>query len=198
VVLRSHPFAQTAILILLLVGGCRSTEKLACSYRARESANNPTLQTQEIQPRGVCGTPLSDGTLSIDPAHFEVLSFSNGLASILTSDGWYYVRADGRNAPVVSYDNGPDYFSEGLARTIRSGKIGFIDPSLSEIIQPSWDFAFPFNEGRAVVCQGCQSRPTADGEHFEMLGGTWGYINHAGEVIVPVKFERHELPVPSS
>ena len=108
------------------------------------------------------------------------------------------MRADGRSAPIVTYDSGPDYFSEGLARTIRSGKIGFIDRSLSEVIPPSWDFAFPFNEGTAVVCQGCQSRPTADGEHSEMVGGAWGYIDHAGEVVVPVTFERDDLPEPGS
>ena len=195
---RRYPLAHTAVLLILLVVGCRSTEKLECAYWARESAENPTPQSQELQPRGGCATRRSEGTLAIEPAHLEALSFSDGLASVLTSDGWYYVRADGRNAPVVTYDNGPDYFSEGLARTVRSGKIGFIDKSLSVVIPPSWDFAFPFTEGRAVVCQLCQARPIADGEHSEMIGGSWGYINHVGAVVVPVTFEREELPVPSS
>jgi hypothetical protein len=104
----------------------------------------------------------------------------------------YYLNSAGRSSPVLWYDNGADYFSDGLARTTRGGKVGFIDRSLTEKIAPTWDFAFPFDGGLALVCQGCRSHPV--GEHFEVRGGVWGYINREGAVVVPVQFEREHLP----
>jgi hypothetical protein len=126
------------------------------------------------------------------------LYFSEGLGQILVyKQSWYYVTPAGRAAPVLTYDNGADYFAENLARTRRAGKIGFIDRSLSDVIPPSWDFAFPFSGGYAVVCNGCREH-AIDDEHSEMRGGAWGYIDHSGEVVVPIQYERDELPLPSS
>ena len=139
-----------------------------------------------------------DGSLAVDSEHLQNLYFSEGLGEILVRTvGWYYVTPTGRTAPVLTYDNGADYFAEGLARTIRAGKVGFIDRSLSEVIPPSWDFAFPFDHGFAVVCNGCRSH-RVDDEHSEMRGGVWGYINPSGEAVVPIKYERDELPSPPS
>lgn len=106
----------------------------------------------------------------------------------------YYLNGAGRSAPVLSYDNGADYFEEGLARTVRGGKVGFIDHDLRERIEPAWDFAFPFSNGFALVCQGCRGHSV--GEHEERRGGRWGYINRDGEVVVPVEFERRRVPPP--
>lgn len=94
---------------------------------------------------------------------------------------------------MLTFDNGPDDFAEGLARTTRSGKIGFIDRQLSEVIAPSWDFAFPFEDGVAVVCQGCRPHPVGDGEHSEVRGGSWGTIDRSGAIVVPVELERDAL-----
>ena len=194
-----HPrsSAIAALLLLLTVVGCRTGQKLPCSYWARETATNPTPQLQELQPRGVCAILPADGRLSVYNDHLNELYFSDGLASVHTPNGWYYVTSAGHTAPVVTFDNGPDYFSEGLARTTRSGKIGFIDRSLSEVIPPSWDFAFPFDGGVAVVCQGCRPHAIHHGEHHEMRGGVWGYVDRAGTEIVPVRFERDQVPAPS-
>ena len=68
----------------------------------------------------------------------------------------------------------------------------FVDKELAEVIPPSWDFAFPFESGLAVVCNGCTPRPV--GEHSEMVGGKWGYIDSQGEVVVPIIHSRDELP----
>lgn len=195
-VTQRSPLAHTAALLLLVLGTCRSAEEVPCVYWAREGASNPTPEEQELQPRGTCASRRPDGRLDIDRNHLNALSFEDGLGSLLTTDGWYYVLPDGRNALVVTLDNGPDYFSEGLARTRRAGKVGFINRSLSEVIPPAWDFAFPFADGLAMVCRDCRSRPTADGEHSEMYGGSWGYIDRTGDVVVPVRFARDQLPAP--
>lgn len=183
-----------ALLLLGFGAGCSGDAKLECSYRAKSSGESPT---PELQARGPCATLEADGTLRVDPEHLEKLDFQSGLGSILVASGWYYVTPAGRTAPVLTFDNGADYFVEGLARTRRAGRVGFIDHSLSEVIAPQWDFAFPFRDGVSVVCQGCRAHPTGDGEHSELRGGLWGYIDHQGAIVVPVRFERDALPEPA-
>jgi len=194
-----HPGSSLLALFLLFpmgAGCCAAEETLSCIYEARETQKNPTPERQEFQPRGGCATLQRDGSLTVHPDHLNELYFRDGLAAIFMSAGWYYVTPAGRTAPVLDYDNGPDYFAEGLARTRRSGKVGFIDRTLAEWISPAWDFAFPFDDGVALVCQGCRSHPTDDGEHFELRGGVWGYIDRKGMAVVPVRFEREQLPLP--
>jgi len=66
---------------------------------------------------------------------------------------------------VFSYDNGPDYPSEGLFRIIKNGKMGFADILTGEIIiEPIYDFVEPFKNGRAQVGLACNFRK--DGEHL--------------------------------
>lgn len=193
-----HPGPSLLVLsLLILMGAGRAAdETVSCVYAARETEKNPTPERQELQPRGECATLRRDGSLTVHPDHLHALHFGDGLAAIFVPTGWYYVTPAGRTAPVLTYDNGPDYFAEGLARTHRSGKVGFIDHALAERIPPVWDFAFPFDGGVALVCQGCRSHPTEDGEHFEQRGGLWGYIDREGKAVVPVLFERERLPLP--
>ena len=170
-----------------------SGEALECTYVARETERNPTPLDQEHQPRGPCATLESDGSVTVHADHLKDLYFADDLAAILVPAGWFYATSTGRTAPVLTYDNGADYFEEGLARTIRGGKVGFIDRELTEVIPPTWDFAFPFVDGLAVVCEGCSSR-SVDDEHSEVRGGVWGYVNRSGEVVVPIEYERDDLP----
>ena len=183
-------------LLLLASAGCATDDTLPCAYAARATSENPTPELQELQPRGRCATLRRDGSLAVHPDHLNELQFDDGLSAVLVSGGWYYVTPAGRTAPVLTFDNGADYFAEGLARTHRAGKVGFIDRSLTERIGPAWDFAFPFDGGVALVCQGCRSHATGEGEHLELRGGAWGYIDREGAVVVPVRFERKQLPAP--
>ena len=56
--------------------------------------------------------------------------------------------------------------------------------SLSE---SQFDFAFPFHEGLAAICVGCKEDP--EGEYHSVKGGTWGYINRRGKIVIPAQFE---------
>jgi hypothetical protein len=183
-------------LLLLLAGaGCAPGETVDCTYQARETRRNPSPDLQGFQPRGRCATLRSDGSLTVDREHLAEIAFTEGLGLIWVPAGWYYVTPAGRTAPVLTYDNGADPFEEGLARTTRGGKIGFVDRELTAVIPPTWDFAFPFAGGFAVVCDGCRRHPVGD-EHTEMRGGTWGYIDRSGKVVVPIRYERDQLPPP--
>lgn len=80
------------------------------------------------------------------------------------------------------YDNGPDYFSEGVRRFVKNGKVGFADRNGKTIIEAKHDFVSPFNYGYAAFCDGCDWEKTED-EHKSMVGGTWGVMNFKGEIV---------------
>ena len=113
-----------------------------------------------------------------------------GIAAVVDGDGWLYIDRQGR--PVVRpfpFDNGPDYFVEGLSRYREKGKIGFIDPAGRIVIPAAFDFAFLFSEGRAAVCNGCGLEKT-DYEQKMVVGGKWGYIDRSGRIVIPLEYER--------
>lgn len=113
---------------------------------------------------------------------------SDDIAYLSSEFGPFYFLKSGLARKTIYYDNGPDYFQEGFARTSWNGKIGFIDKKLTIIIPPSYDFAFPFQDGVSLVCNGCKQQ--ADGEHTEMVGGKWGFINISGNVVIPISYSK--------
>lgn len=139
-----------------------------------------------------CARRGTDGRVTVRPEVAAAESPEGGLAVVLIDGEPYYVNTSGVAARTLWYDNGPDPFASGVARTVRDGKIGFVDENLVEVIPATWDFAFPFEGGFARVCTGCTTK--ADGEHGVVSGGTWGFIDRQGEVVVPVIHERDDLP----
>jgi hypothetical protein len=120
-------------------------------------------------------------------------------AIFIGDDGLYFVNRAGATAPAFFFDNGPDPFAEGLARTIRNRKVGFVNTALDEVIAPAWDWASPFSAGVAAVCIGCVSKPVFPGaEHSVMTGGKWGYIDRHGSPVVPVAYTTKDLPSPEA
>jgi WG containing repeat len=109
-----------------------------------------------------------------------------------------FVLASGKTAPALPFDNGPDYFVEGLARTVRDGKVGFVNEALDVVVPREWDFAFPFEDGFARVCTGCSIEHHGTEEHGEVRGGAWGWIDRQGRVVVPVEHTQESLPPPPS
>lgn len=147
------------------------------------------------------GAPLvcqadGNGVIQLAPASIPQLSFDgDGLSAILVDKrDLYFVSRQGRTAPAFVYDNGPDTVVEGLARTTKSGRIGFVNPLLEVVVEPVWDFAFPFQQGVAVVCMGCTPTAGPGEEHRTVTGGKWGYIDKRGKVVVPVEHESQKLP----
>ena len=116
----------------------------------------------------------------------ELVLKKGSLEYIHSSDyGEFYVNESGFIRRAKFFDNGADYFEEGLARTKVKGKIGFFDKDLKIVIPPIFDFAFPFKNGISIVCMGCKSQK--DGEHWSVIGGKWGTINKKGEIVSALK-----------
>ena len=113
------------------------------------------------------------------------------MADIRIHDGIYYINKNAKLVRTYLFDNGPDYFKEGLARTVKNNKFGFINKKLTLVIKPQYDFAFPFANGVAKVCIGCVLKPY--GEHKTVEGGQWGQIDKQGNVVTNIKYTKKEL-----
>lgn len=100
---------------------------------------------------------------------------AQGLSPTQDEQGWVYVNEKGAAVlrPFI-YDNGPDYFEEGLARFVAKGKMGFHDQSLKVWIPARYDFAFPFVHGKAKVGMNCKLIP--EGEHRSVRCQHWETI----------------------
>ena len=111
------------------------------------------------------------------------LDFSkHDLVAKLIGDSWYYIRKDGKAISVMRGDDGKaDKFKEGLARIKINGKIGFFNKTLDIILVPIYDFAFPFHNGVAEVCLGCQEEE--DDGHSILNGGSWKRIDRTGLIL---------------
>ena len=82
---------------------------------------------------------------------------------------------------VKTYDNGPDYISEGLFRIIIEGKTGYANEAGEIIIQPQYACTAPFEEGKARVALKCEL--IKEGEHTRMESEEWFFIDTLGNRI---------------
>lgn len=143
------------------------------------------------EQEGLWGYADKEGKVIIKPRFIIANDFSSeGIAAVVDDDGWVYINTKGENVvrPYV-FDNGPDYFREGLARFITDNKFGFFDKTGKVIIEAQFDFALPFHEGLAAICMDCKILQT-DEEHSTVVGGKWGYINKEGKIVVPLIFDK--------
>ena len=129
-----------------------------------------------------CAWKDANGQVHFSRQHLQRLAYdARGLASVYVG-GWRYVARNGRSAAVMTFDNGADPFANGLARSPQAKKVGYIDPTLRTVIPARFDGAYPFENGLAVVCNGC--RVVADGEHSSNADGSWGCIDRRGRFVV--------------
>jgi len=180
------------ILLALLCLSCTTKKDcigtIDCLYRTTDSLSNQA----QLQPRGKCAF-FKNGQIYICNSTIKKLLFSKkGLSNIYTSKyGWLFVKTDGSTIPTITFDNGSDYFVENMARYTDNGKIGFIDEYGKIVIKADYDFAFPFQNSYAIVCNGCT--PIPDDEYFVLTGGTWGCIDKNGIIILPLKYKKNEI-----
>ncbi|WP_288447325.1 WG repeat-containing protein [uncultured Chryseobacterium sp.] len=127
---------------------------------------------------------LKDG----DPVEGETILFDGSKEGEKTEkNAWGYVYD--KNGKFLYqpflYDNGADYFSEGLRRLVKNGKVGFADRNGKIVIEAEHDFAFPFNYGYAAFCDGCDWEKTNE-EHRSIVGGKWGVMDVKGQTVQPL------------
>jgi len=167
-------------------------ENFECAYYTKPK---PNQEYGEIETFDDCGTLIGD-TLTLKEKHIKNIGFQKGeeaqyeLNTIYSSVGFFNVTKEGKTLKMYIFDNGTDYYSEGLARYIANNKIGFTDTKLNIIIPAKYDYALPFKNGFAIVSNGChQERSFPEDEHTSVVGGLWGAIDKNGTVVVPLKYK---------
>lgn len=128
------------------------------------------------------------------PARYSMATEFNrhGVASVIEGSKAYLIDSTGvKKFEMFIFDNGPDYFEDGLARFIEKGKMGFFDETGKKVIPASFDFVYPFESGYAIACNAC--RKVYSGEHWRMTGGVWLVIDKKGRQAVSAGFD--DLPV---
>lgn len=122
---------------------------------------------------------------------FETPSDSSEISNVEYIDNDGFVAFDKNNKKlftIFSFDNGPDYTSDGLFRIIENNKIGYANEQGKIIIQPQFSAALPFQNGLAAFCEDCIT--AQDGEHSNWTGGKWGFINKQGEIVIEPVYDK--------
>lgn len=176
------------VLIAMLV----STSSQASAGALVECGYVGNEPTAEFQSHRDCAEIIS-GKVTMTGEHLSRMRFNaDGLAVLSVSGQHYYVKPGGALLPVLAYDNGADGFSEGLTRSRVAGKVAFFDADFTQVIPPKYDWAWPFEAGRALVCLGCRAGPPDSDNHVAVSGGTWGYVDRKGVEVVPVIYSKEE------
>ena len=150
------------------------------------------LEFNAVEENGKWGYIDRNGNWIIRPQFVLAQDFLNtGIAAVIDDSGWVYIDKKGNHVirPFI-FDNGPDYFSEGLARFTVNERFGYFDQYGKIVIPPLFNYARPFCGGLAAVCEGGEIKH--EGEHSTWFGGRWGFINKKGEIIVPFIYDQVE------
>jgi len=178
------------LIFIALISSANAQEFGECGYIPKRTEQ---YQYPEWEILKGCAS-YENGVLKIAKEHMENLNFGElNTARFFASEQHFYVKPDGKFLPVIFYDNGADSYQEGLTRSLLNGKIAYFNINFELILAPNYDWAWPFQEGRALVCKGCTLTPVEDG-HTALEGGVWGYINKEGKEVVPVKYTASEVP----
>lgn len=89
------------------------------------------------------------------------------------------------------YDNGPDYWKEGIRRYVENGKIGYVDIWGNKITEAIFGFGSPFNYGYADAYTGKMKRSYFAGdEHWKAVPdddlGEYVLLNSKGQQVAPL------------
>lgn len=142
-----------------------------------------------FEENGLFGYKNKSGKVIIKPQYQQAMDFTKEKVSFVVHNN-RWVCIDTKNNILLEafiYDNGPDYYSENFARFIENKKIGYFDSYCKKKISASFDFAYPFENGYAKVCNGCESK--LDGEHYTIFGGNNGMIDKKGKIVIPIEYD---------
>lgn len=146
-------------------------------YPINKTDDNPY---GEIQKYDSCIIMNIHNRYVVVDKHLKNISFENTKIAVLEIDsiGPAYINKLGKIVLMHRFENGPDYFAEGLARNIVNKKIGFVNKELNTVIEPKFDAAFPFKNGRAKV--GINCKKVKMGEHSKWECKEWFWIDKNG------------------
>lgn len=141
-----------------------------------------------------CGRIDEQGALHVDQSLLQRVYFKGTEPScLLLPDRAFYIDKRGKAVETYLFDAGCDYYSEGLVRAPSVQGTRFIDDTLTEVIATPYQFAMPFHEGVAVVCDELHLRHDLYKGRQKLVGGRCGYIDKKGALIVPLHYPIDEI-----
>lgn len=164
--------------------------------KAAESCFYPSKQDGGVISQfDDCGLIKGD-KIQLKKKHIQNLTYDRkGLACIiLDTKNLFYFSVNGNSQRAHFYDNGCDYFKDGLARGVVNGKMVFINEALEIILNPGFDLLYPYQCGHAIAC----NKPfmeKIDGEHTSLKGGKCGLINKHGNLVIEPRYRIEESKI---
>ncbi len=116
--------------------------------------------------------------------------FYDGLALVRLGGKCGFIDVEGKEVTPIQYEDAYS-FSEGLAAVKLNGKWGFIDATGQEVIPAQYDDVYlhadqlEFYEDDSLLYRG----GFYGGLTAVMRGDKWGFIDTAGEMVVPYQYE---------
>jgi hypothetical protein len=165
----------TILLLVLSLAGCRQAFK-----------NNDYLVSFNDTITNQSGYKTSNGDIAIPLGKYERCltdTFKTYAIVVKQNSGFLAIdRKENVMYEIFSYDNGPDYPSEGLFRILENKKIGYADSTSGKVvIKTQFDCAWPFENGVAKVSTDCKTE--SQGEHANWISDHWFYIDKTGKKV---------------
>lgn len=164
------------------------------TYAADDREKDLTL-VPFLDPRtNLYGYQTPAGQLIIRPQFSSAFEFSKyGIADVYMASSKEWLKIDKSGKPIVTsyfFDNGPDYYVNGLSRFVKNNKIGFINRKGRPIIPAEYDWAgtFTYNFPITLVAKGCKLVNLSTSEEI-MKGGKWGAIDRYGKLVIPLIYD---------
>jgi hypothetical protein len=158
------------------------------------------------EPVALAATPFEDeegnygyrsesGEIVIEAKYLMASEFTGDVASVVGDGGFWFIDRRGETlAKAFVVDNAADEFVEGRARIVEgdnpNARYGFIASDKTIAVAPSWSWLLPYSEGLAPVCKDCVHERMD--EYWITKGGTWGYIDLEGKVVIEPRFSAAE------
>ncbi len=182
------------ILLLIAFTACtdasqkNETSQTDASQTDIKQTNAPAAEPWilvEDESTGLSSYQTKDGKIEI-PADTYAKSLTDTFhtyAIVLTKNDYKWVvidRSQKVQYEVFPFDNGPDYPSDGLFRIMQNGKIGYADATdYKVVIEPQFDCAYPFENGKAKVSKKCTT--IVDGDHQIWKSDEWQFVDKNGK-----------------
>jgi hypothetical protein len=126
-----------------------------------------------IKQNNVWGFIDFTGKIVVELEYSKIQNFQAEGAWVMKDKKWGLINLEGEIVIPFQFSS-VSYFKEALASVKLNDKYGYIDSQGKTVIPFIYDYAFEFSEGLASVC---------------LVDDSCGYINKAGDIVIPFKFE---------
>jgi hypothetical protein len=101
----------------------------------------------------------------------------------------YILNTESNNivGEIYVFDNGGDYFNNGVARFRKKDKVGLINKLGKVVLKPTYDEVWPINNGYARVGNNCEK--FVNDEHTTTTCKKYGLIDSLGNELLPVIYD---------